>query len=105
MSSTLSSFARTLKRPHFAVIFQTPQTAGYPNWGYMSENMVEFASKQAGFLGIETLGPVNGFSTTMSFWSSEDAIKSWESQMDNKPTGYKILITKVEDDYAKKPVG
>jgi heme-degrading monooxygenase HmoA len=104
MSDAFSSFIRTLKRPHFAVIFVTPQTAGFPHFGYMTENMAEFAAKQPGFLGIKTLGPVNGFSTTMSFWSSEEAIKAWETRMDNKPAGYEIRVVKTEDDYVKKPV-
>jgi heme-degrading monooxygenase HmoA len=104
MPDTFDSFIRTLKRPFYAVIFQTPQTAGYPHWGQMTESMVEFAAAQPGFLGFETSGPVNGFTTSMTFWSSEEAIKSWEEKMDNKPTGYKILISKAEDVYDKKPV-
>jgi hypothetical protein len=71
MSATFNEFVKRLKRPCYAVIFETPQTAGYPHWGYMSESMIEFASKQPGFLGVETLGPANGFSTSMSFWSNE----------------------------------
>jgi hypothetical protein len=102
MSDTFDSIVRGLKRPFYAAIFQTPQTAGYPHWGYMTEIMVEFAAKQPGFLAFKTSGPVNGFSTSMTFWSSEEAIKSWEEKMDNKPAGYKILISKAEDDYDKR---
>ncbi len=61
MSDTFGSFVKTLKRPLYAVIFQTPQTAGYPHWGHMTESMVQFAAKQPGFLGFKTSGPVNGF--------------------------------------------
>jgi hypothetical protein len=104
MSDAFSTFIKRLQRPVFAVIFQTPQTAGFPHWGFMSDTMIEFASKQRGFLGVETSGPVQGFSTTMSFWASEDAIKTWESLMENKPVGYKILISKVEDDHVKAPM-
>lgn len=70
----------------------------------MSDGMIEFAAKQSGFLGVETSGPVKGFSITMSFWASEDAIKAWESLMEIKPVGYKILISKVEDNNVKIPV-
>lgn len=101
MSDTFSAFVKTLKQPVFAVIFQTPQTAGYPHWGYMSDSMIEFAAKQPGFLGVMTRGPINGFSTTMSFWASEDAITAWETRMENKPAGYKILVSKVEYDCGK----
>ncbi len=103
MSDTFSEFAKTLKRPIFAVIFQTPQTAGYPHWGFMSDSMIEFAAKQPGFLGVKTEGPTEGFSITMSFWDSEEAIKAWESRIDQKPPGYRILISKVEDEQVKKP--
>jgi hypothetical protein len=104
MSDAFSAFIKRLQRPVFAVIFQTPQTAGFPHWGFMSDSMIEFAAKQPGFLGVETSGPVKGFSITMSFWASEDAIKAWESLIESKPVGYKILISKVEDDYVKTPV-
>jgi len=102
MSDTFSAFVKTLKRPLFAAIFQTPQTAGYPHWGHMSESMIAFAAKQPGFLGIKTDGPVEGFSTTMSCWISEESIKAWEKCVDNKPAGYKILVSKVDDDCGKK---
>lgn len=103
MSDIFSEFIKTLKRPGFAVIFQTPATAGYPHWGYMSDSMVEFAGTQPGFLGIKTYGPVRGFSITVSFWASEDAIKTWEARMEPKPAGYKILISKVDGDFVQKP--
>jgi hypothetical protein len=105
MSDSFSAFVKTLKRPLFAVIFQTPQTAGHPHWGYMSDGMIEFAAKQPGFLGVKTEGPINGFSVTVSFWASEDAIKMWEKRMEDKPAGYKILVSKVENDCVTKPVG
>lgn len=102
MSDIFSEFIKTLKRPVFAVIFQTPATAGHPHWGYMSDSMVEFAGTQPGFLGIKTYGPVRGFSITVSFWASEDAIKTWEASMEPKPAGYKILISKVNGDFVQK---
>jgi heme-degrading monooxygenase HmoA len=104
MSDTFSAFVKALKRPLFAVIFQTPRTAGHPHWGYMSDIMIEFAAKQPGFLGVKTQGPAKGFSITMSFWESEEAIKAWETSMEQKPAGYKILISKVEADHVRKPV-
>ena len=70
----------------------------------MSDSMIEFASKQPGFLGVETEQLEQGFSITMTFWSSEGAIKAWETLMHNKPIGYKILISKVEADYVKTSV-
>jgi hypothetical protein len=88
MPDTFSAFVKTLKRPLFAVIFQTPETAGYPQWGYMSDSMVQFAAKQPGFLGIKTEGPANGLSVSMSFWESEDAIKAWETRIEQKAAGY-----------------
>jgi len=104
MSDTFSAFLRALKQPCFAVIFQTPQTVGFPHWGYMTEGMVEFAARQPGFLGFKTTEPVNGFSISMTFWSSEEAIRMWEEKLDAKPDGYKILISKAADFYEKKPV-
>lgn len=104
MSDELSAYIKTLKWPVFAVIFQTPQTAGYPHWGYMPDAMTEFATQQPGFLGVKTLGPTNGFSITMSFWATHEAIKAWEARMESKPDDYKILISKVENDCVNTPV-
>ena len=104
MADDFSRFIRTLERPFYAVIFQTPQTAGRPHWGLMSDSMIEFAAKQPGFLGVATERAGEDFNITMTFWKGEDAIKAWEALIADKPIGYKILISKVEDSYVKTPV-
>ena len=40
--------------------------------------MVELASRQAGFLGIESARGPDGFGITVSYWDSLEAIRAWK---------------------------
>jgi heme-degrading monooxygenase HmoA len=63
--------------PYYAVIFSSQRTAGDNGYGAMADKMVELASKQAGFLGIESARD-EGLGITVSYWDSLKAIKAWK---------------------------
>jgi heme-degrading monooxygenase HmoA len=77
----------------------------------MADRMVELASKQPGFLGVESVRGANGLGITVSYWESEEAIRAWKENSDHKlaqETGkklwyadYVIRIAKVERAYGK----
>jgi len=79
----------------------------------MAERMVELASQQPGFLGVETVRDANGFGITVSYWSSEEAIAAWKSHMEHQGaqeggkrvwySDYQLRVAKVERDYGKAP--
>jgi glutathione S-transferase len=63
----------------FAVIFSSQRT-GSPAEEYetAAQAMVELASKQPGFLGVESARGPDGFGITVSYWDSLEAIRKWK---------------------------
>ena len=51
----MSFFAQTPLPPYYAVIFTSIRTEGDQGYGHMAEKMIELASRQSGFLGVESL--------------------------------------------------
>ncbi|NUM88120.1 MAG: antibiotic biosynthesis monooxygenase [Bdellovibrionales bacterium] len=45
----------------------------------MAERMLELASKQEGFLGVESARGADLKGITVSYWSSLDAIEKWRA--------------------------
>jgi hypothetical protein len=48
------SIARTPDPPYYAVIFTSLRTEGDHGYGQMADRMLELASQQPGFLGVES---------------------------------------------------
>lgn len=79
----MSSFAKTPEPPYYAVIFCSKRTDGDNGYGKMSEKMVELASNQEGFLGVESARDYE-MGITVSYWKSLDAIKYWKEHATHK---------------------
>jgi glutathione S-transferase len=63
----------------YAVIFTSKRTSGAADaYDAAAAAMVELASKQPGFLGIESARGGDGFGITVSYWDSLEAIRSWK---------------------------
>lgn len=96
--------------PYYAVIFTSQRTEGdNDRYRIMAQAMEELASKQQGFLGIESVRD-NELGITVSYWESLDDIKSWKensahkvAQEKGKKEWYKnfnVRICKVERVYS-----
>ena len=106
-----NAIAQTPNPPYYAVIFTSLRTEVDGGYGRMAERMVELASEQPGFLGVESARTANGLGITVSYWSSEEAIAGWKAHADHKiaqETGqrlwysdYHLRVAKVERDYGK----
>ncbi|EIJ82077.1 hypothetical protein PB1_04035 [Bacillus methanolicus PB1] len=79
----MSGFAKTPEPPYFAVIFVSQRTKGDRGYARMAEKMLELASKQKGFLDVES-ARVEGLGITVSYWDSLDAIKNWKENSAHK---------------------
>lgn len=79
----MSSFAKTPNPPYYAVIFCSKRTDGDNGYSKMSEKMVELASRQQGFLGVESARDQE-MGITVSYWESLDAIKAWKEHAAHK---------------------
>jgi heme-degrading monooxygenase HmoA len=84
MASMQSPFARTPEPPYFAVVFTSQRTAVDDGYDAMSDHMVELASKQPGFLGVESVRDSGGFGITVSYWASLEAIAAWRAHAEHR---------------------
>lgn len=68
-----------MSEPYVAVIFSSTHSgvdaAAYDE---MAAHMVELASGQPGYLGIESARGADGFGITVSYWATEDDARAWK---------------------------
>jgi len=103
----MTPIANTPNPPYYAVIFTSVRTKGDDGYDQMAERMVECASQQPGFLGVESAREDLGI--TVSYWSSLESIKQWKSNAEHKAaqkyghekwySSFKARISIVEADY------
>ena len=103
----MSEIANTPEPPYYAVIFTSHRTHGDNGYKKMGDKMVELASKQPGFLGVESARESVGI--TVSYWADLKSIKLWKEKTEHLAaqkkgkniwyTEFKIRVSKVERDY------
>ena len=108
MSST--GFAMTPEPPYYAVVFSSLRKAGDNGYGATADRMVELAAQQPGFLGVETVRGEDGFGITVSYWTSEEAIRNWKRHAEHAAARdrgrnewyehFELRIARVERAYA-----
>jgi len=70
--------AKTPQPPYYAVIFPSQRNDGEDGaYSQMADRMVELATEQPGFLGIDSARGDDGFGITVSYWQSLEAISAW----------------------------
>jgi len=69
--------------PYYIVAFSSQRTNVDIGYGDMAERMVELASLQPGFLGVESARNADGFGITNSYWRDEQAIKAWKADVEH----------------------
>lgn len=99
--------ANTPEAPYYAVIFTSERTEIEEGYGETADRMVELASQQPGFLGVESAR--NEIGITVSYWKDLESIKNWKMNAEHtiaRETGrtdwykaFKVRIAKVERDY------
>ncbi|WP_134684338.1 antibiotic biosynthesis monooxygenase family protein [Brevibacillus migulae] len=105
----MSGIAKTPQAPYFAVIFTSELADGEHGYKEMADKMVELASTQKGFLGVESsTRDQEGLGITVSYWDSLESIKNWKenamhkvAQEKGKTMWYKrfgLRVCKVERD-------
>jgi len=79
----MSGIANTPEPPYYAVIFASQRTEGDRGYGRMADKMVELASQQKGFLGIESARDEQ-LGITVSYWDTLESIKEWKENTAHK---------------------
>jgi len=74
------ALAATPEPPYYAVVFTSKRTTEDPD-GYaaMADAMAELASKQPGYLGLESARGPDGVGITVSYWTTPEAIMAWKA--------------------------
>ncbi len=81
----MTTLARLPDPPYYAVIFTSRRTASdSAGYAIAAERMVELAKDQPGFLGIESARGEDGVGITVSYWTNEEAIRSWREQAEHR---------------------
>lgn len=103
----MSHIAQTPEPPYYAVIFTSLRNPGDEGYGDMAVKMLELASRQPGFLGVESAR--EGVGITVSYWSSLQAIALWKADMEHREaqvlghsrwySSFRVRVAKVERDY------
>lgn len=91
----MSGISKTPEPPYYAVIFSSQRTEGDKAYGRMADKMVELASQQNGFLGVESARDEE-LGITVSYWDSLEAIKNWKEN-----SAHKVAQTKGKTDWYK----
>jgi len=74
--------ANTPPPPYYAVIFSSVRTDVENGYAEMAQRMIELASEQPGFLGVE--GVREGLGITVSYWKDLGAIKNWKANAEHQ---------------------
>lgn len=103
----MSHICQTPEPPYYAVIFSSHLSEKDHGYREMADRMVELASKQPGFLGVESVR--DGLGITVSYWESLESIKNWKCNSEHREAqklgherwyvAFKIRIAKVEREY------
>lgn len=101
--------------PYFAVIFTSQRSTLDDGYGHAAAHMVELASQQPGYLGLESVRDAEGLGITVSYWHSEAAILAWKNHAEHSAIRHKgraqwyqaciTRVAKVERAYASPCAG
>lgn len=107
MRNSMSLIASTPQPPYYAVIFSNHLTEDTEGYEGMAERMLELASQQKGYLGVESVRENLGI--TVSYWADLESIKVWKANLEHQEAqklghekwyaSFKTRIAKVERDY------
>ena len=102
-----TGIAETPAPPYYAVIFTSILNAGDHGYSEMADRMMQLATEQPGFLGVESAR--DGVGITVSYWNSLEAIVHWKQHSEHLVAqkygrerwyaDFRIRICRVERDY------
>lgn len=95
---------------YYAVIFSSRLSSeNDSDYQLTDRHMQELASKQPGYLGVDSVRDVDGNGISVSYWKDLQAIKRWKQQVDHLAAqvsgkskwyrSYNVKISRVEKSY------
>jgi heme-degrading monooxygenase HmoA len=105
----MAPIAETPEPPYYVVVITTQRTPVDDGYGDMAARMFELASRQPGYLGMESVRAADGAGITSSYWADLDSIARWKAHVDHlvaQRTGqarwyesYQVRVGRIERDY------
>jgi heme-degrading monooxygenase HmoA len=102
-------FAPRPEPPYYAVIFTAQRTDVDAGYGETADRMVELASQQPGFLGVESTRDATGLGITVSYWRTLEDIAAWKRHLEHAAaraggraqwySRYELRVARVERGY------
>jgi heme-degrading monooxygenase HmoA len=101
--------ARGSEPPYYAVIFTSVRTdLDAEGYAAAAERMVQLASEQPGFLGVESARGADGLGITVSYWDSLESIRRWREHAEHRLVqrdgrvkwyaSYRLRVCRVEEE-------
>ena len=100
---------KTPSAAHYAVIFTSRRASHDHDYNETARQMLELATKQPGFLGVESARNPDGFGITVSYWKDRAAIAAWKKNTEHRAAQlkgkekwyecYHVRLCKVENEY------
>ena len=101
--------AETSQDTYYAVIFTSRRSKEDNGYEETAGRMLALASRQPGFMGVESARDKGGFGITVSYWKDLDAIRAWRKNIEHIEAQilgreqwyefYNVRICKVEKEY------
>lgn len=102
--------AVTPTTPYYSVIFTSRRTHGDDGaYATTANRMIELATQQDGFLGVESVRDAERVGITVSYWRDLDAIRNWHNVAEHRDAQalgrlqwydcFKVRICRVEREY------
>lgn len=101
-------FADTPAPPYYAVTFTSKHSENLDGYAGELEHILAIATRQPGYLGIETARGDDGLGITIVYYDSLEAIDGWRNNADHMEVkkkgretwydGYRLRIARVEKD-------
>jgi heme-degrading monooxygenase HmoA len=96
----------TPEPPYYAVIFTSRRAEYDDGYADMATRMLELASAEPGFLGVESVRDTDGCGITVSYWASLADIRRWKDHAEHRVAqqrgreawyaAYRLRVSRVE---------
>ncbi len=72
------------QKPYFSVIFVSLKSGQLDGYAEMADRMVELAKQQSGFIDLLSATTKDGYTVTISYWNSPQAIADWKANVEHQ---------------------
>ena len=79
----MSTLTTTPPPPYYAVVFTSQLEGDVKAYRTVAERMMELASRQPGFLGVDSAREGGGLGITVSYWRDEELIRLWKIEAEH----------------------